>query len=293
MAAEGLLQTLLGGVGSGAIYALLGLSFALIFGRLTICSYMNGDLSILAAYLCFWPFTWWGVDPFISALVLCPIFFIIGYLVQNIFMKPFMSMAVWQGRYQAQVMVTWGLGMVIMAIEYMLWSGTYRTMGVSYRNSVIRMGNISLPYVDLWAVLCTVAILIIVSLILKKTTLGISLRACSNDRTSAMLTGINYERICAITFGISGILAVLAGLFYALTGQITPAAGMELTFKGWMAVIIGGMGSLGGAIFAGIIMGLVEALTSYFWIPALKEVVLFIGLLILLIAKPSGLMSKH
>ena len=68
---------------------------------------------------------------------------------------------------------------------------------------------------------------------------------------------------------------------------------MELTFKGWMAVIIGGMGSLGGAIFAGIIMGLVEALTSYFWIPALKEVVLFIGLLILLIAKPSGLMSKR
>lgn len=289
----GLIQTLLGGIGSGAIYGLMGLSFALIFGKLKICSYMNGDLSILAAYACFWAFTYWNIDPFIIAVIICPLFFVIGYFVQAVFMKPFMSMEIWQGRYQSQVMVTWGLGMCIMAAEYMLWSATYRTIGVPYRNSVIRMSDIAVPYVDVWAFLAMLAILGAVNLILKKTTLGISLRACSNDRVSAMLSGINYQRVCAITFGISGVIAVIAGLFYTLTSQVTPSVGMDLTFKGWMAVIIGGMGSLGGAIVAGIIMGLVEALTSYFWMPALKEVVLFAGLLILLIVKPSGLFSKE
>lgn len=289
----GLIQTLLGGIGSGAIYGLMGLSFALIFGKLKICSYMNGDLSILAAYGCFWAFSYFNIDPFITALVICPLFFVAGYFVQAVFMKPFMAMEIWQGRYQSQVMVTWGLGMCIMAVEYMLWSATYRSIGVSYRNSVVRVSGISAPYVDIWSVVAMLVILAAVHLLLKKTTLGISLRACSNDRVSAMLSGINYQRVCAITFGLSGIIAVIAGLFYTLTSQITPSVGMDLTFKGWMAVIIGGMGSLGGSIVAGILMGLVEALTSYFWIPALKEVVLFVGLLILLIVKPSGLFSKE
>ena len=287
------IQTLLGGIGSGAIYGLMGLSFALIFGKLKICSYMNGDLAILAAYACFWVFTAWNVDPFIVAVVICPLFFVIGYFVQAFFMKPFMSMELWQGRYQSQVMVTWGIGMCIMAAEYMLWSATYRTIGVSYRTSVIRVDQISIPYVDLWAIVAIVVILVAVNLILKKTTLGISLRACSNDRVSAMLSGINYQRVCAITFGISAIIAVVAGLFYTLTSQVTPSVGTDLTFKGWMAVIIGGMGSLGGAVAAGIIIGLVEALTSLLWIPALKEVVVFVGLLILLIFKPTGLFSKE
>lgn len=288
----GLTQTLLGGIGSGAIYGLMGLSFALIFGKLKICSYLNGDLSILAAYLCFWSFTLWHVEPFITAVVLCPLFFLIGYFVQTVFLKKFMAMEIWQGRYQSQIMVTWGIGICIMALEYMLWTATYRTMGVSYRNSVVRMGDIAVPYVDIWAFVVMLVVLVGVNLLLKKTTLGISLRACSNDRVSAMLSGINYQRVCAVTFGISAVIAVIAGLFYTLTSQVTPAVGVDLTFKGWMAVIIGGMGSLGGSIVAGIIMGLVEALTSYFWLPALKEVVLFVGLLILLIVKPSGLFSK-
>ncbi len=290
---EGLLQTFLGGLGTGSVYALIGLSFALVFGRLTICSYMHGDLAILAAYSGFWAFNLLGIDPFLSLLVLLPIFFVLGYLVQTIFMKPFMAMEIWQGRYQAQVMVTWGIGMCIMAMEFILWSGTYRTMAVPYRNSILDLGFVRFPVVHLLSIVAVIVIYIILQLILKKTSLGISVRACSDDRVSAMLTGINYQKICAVVFGISGAIAVIAGIFYALTNQITPSIGITLTFKGWVAVIIGGMGSMGGAIAAGLLIGVVESLTSYFWIPALKEVVLFIGLLILLVAKPSGLFSKN
>jgi branched-chain amino acid transport system permease protein len=288
---DGLTQTVLGGVGTGAIYALVGLSFALVFGRLKICSYLHGDLAVLAAYFAFWTFSRLGIDPFISLILLIPFFFMIGYVVQKLFMRPFMSMEIWQGRYQAQVMVTWGIGMFLMALEFILWSGTYRIMGVAYRNNVLEIGTFRVPVVHILAVAAVLVIFLLLNLLLKKTSLGIALRACSDDRVTAMLTGINYQSVCALTFGISASIAVIAGVFFALTNQISPALGLTLTFKGWIAVIIGGMGSLGGVIFAGIIIGLVEALTSFLWIPALKEAVLFLLLLTLLIAKPSGLFS--
>ncbi len=293
MELTGLIQTIFGGIGVGSIYALLGLAFALVFGRLKICSYMHGDLAILAAYMGFFLFNTLGVDPFLSLIVLLPIFFFLGYYIQTIFMKPFMSMEVWQGRYQAQIMVTWGIGMCIMAAEFMIWSGTYRIISVPYRNTTLAFANITIPIVHILSVASLVVIYTVLNYVLKKTDLGISFRACSVDRVTAMLTGINYQRICAIAFGISSSIAVVAGTFYALTNQITPAIGLELTFKGWVAVIIGGMGSLGGVILAGLLVGLVESLTSYFWIPALKEAVLFVGLLILLITRPGGLFKSR
>ena len=289
---QGLLQTILGGAGTGAIYALTGMSFALVFGKLKICSYLQGDLAILAAYAAFWTFTLLGLDPFIALAALVPVFFLIGFLVQKIFMRPFMAMEVWQGRYQAQVMVTWGIGIIIMALEFIFFSGTYRIMGVSYRNSVIPLGGLKIPVVHLLAVTALIVIFAGLRLLMKKTSLGVSLRACADDRNTAMLTGVNYQRVCSITFGLSAAIAAAAGVFCALSGQISPAQGLALTFKGWVAVIIGGMGSLGGVILAGLLIGLAEALTSFFWIPALKEAVIFALLLVLLIIKPSGLFSK-
>lgn len=292
MTITGLIQSIFGGLGIGSIYALLGLSFALIFGRLFICSVVHGDLAILAAYGCYWLFTLYGVNPIITALALIPIFFGLGYLMQSTILKPFMKLDVWKGRYQGQVMVTQGMGMIIMAIGYMLWKGTFRTVATSYRNSAIDAGTIKFSIVHLMSLASLGLLVIILNLILKKTKLGISIRACSDDRTTAMLTGINYDKICNISFGISSAIAVVAGLYYALSFPITPSLGMELTLKGWVAVIVGGMSSVGGIVVAGFLVGLVESLTSYFWIPAYKEAVLFTGLLIFLVIKPEGLIKR-
>ncbi len=293
MTFTGLLQSFLGGIGVGSIYALLGLSFALIFGRLNICSVLHGDLAILAAYGIYWLFTLWNINPIITALLLIPIFFMLGYLMQSTILKPFMSMEIWKGRYQGQVMVTQGTGMIIMALEFMFFTGTFRTLATDYRNKAIPLGTVKLSVVHLMALISLAILVILLNLILKKTKLGISLRACSDDRTTAMLTGINYDRVCNIAFGLSSSIAVIAGLFYALSYPITPSLGMELTLKGWVAVIVGGMGSIGGIVIAGFIVGLIESLISYFWIPAYKEAVLFIVLIIFLVTKPEGLMTRQ
>lgn len=293
MTFTGLLQSFLGGIGVGSIYALLGLSFALIFGRLNICSVLHGDLAILAAYGIYWLFTLWNINPIITALLLISIFFMLGYLMQSTILKPFMSMEIWKGRYQGQVMVTQGTGMIIMALEFMFFTGTFRTLATDYRNKAIPLGTVKLSVVHLMALISLAILVILLNLILKKTKLGISLRACSDDRTTAMLTGINYDRVCNIAFGLSSSIAVIAGLFYALSYPITPSLGMELTLKGWVAVIVGGMGSIGGIVIAGFIVGLIESLISYFWIPAYKEAVLFIVLIIFLVTKPEGLMTRQ
>jgi len=292
MGIEGLVQTIIGGLGEGSIYALLGLSFVLIFGKLRICSVLHGDLSVLGAYTAFWSFTLWKVDPFISMIYALPLFFGGGYLVQRILLKPFMAMETWKGRYQGQIMVTWGTALVILAFEYIFWTGTYRTLATEYRNLAFPLGGIAFTFVHLISIGSVFGIFFFITILLKKTGLGISLRACSDDRTSAMLAGINYHGICSVTFGVSAAIAVIAGIFYALTHQITPSLGISLTFKGWVAVIMGGMGSLGGVIAAGLLLGVIESLTAYLWIPALKEATLFGVLILILIAKPEGLFQQ-
>jgi len=289
MAIEGLIQTIIGGIGEGCIYSLLGLSFVLIFGKLRICSVLHGDLAVLGAYGAFWIFTLWKVDPFISLIVLVPLFFILGYLIQNFPLKPFMAMETWKGRYQGQIMVSWGIALVVMALEYIFWSGTYRTMSTGYRNLAFQIRGMTITFVQIVSIGSILLIYFVLTFLLKRTGLGISLRACSDNRTGAMLAGINYHWICALTFGISAGIAVVAGTFYALTHQITPSLGLGLTFKGWVAVIFGGMGSLGGVIAAGLLLGVIESLTAYLWIPALSEMTLFAALILVLILKPEGL----
>lgn len=288
----GVIQTIAGGLGMGAIYALLGLSFVLIFGQLRICSVLNGDLAVLGAYLAFWSYTLWKIDPFLSLIGISPLFFAGGYLTQRFLMKPFMAIETWKGRYQGQVMVTLGASFAIMGCEYIFWTGTYRMLATSYRNFSFSLGGITLFFIHLISIISVFGVFFLINCLFRKTGLGMSIRACSDNRVGAVLAGINYHRICSLTFGISAVISVIAGIFYALTHQITPSLGMILTFKGWIAVIIGGMGSLKGVIVAGFLMGIIESLTSYLWIPALKEVTLFGALIIFLIIKPEGLFQK-
>jgi len=189
-------------------------------------------------------------------------------------------------------MVTWGIGLVIMALEYIFWTGTYRTTATDYRNLAFSLGGITLPFVHLLSIASLFGLYLLITYLLKRTGLGISLRACSDNRTAAMLAGINYHRICSLAFGISAAISVVAGVFFGLTHQITPSLGLALTFKGWVAVIMGGMGSLGGTIAAGLLLGVIESLTVYLWIPALKEAALYGALILVLIAKPEGLFQE-
>lgn len=285
----GVLQSIIGGIGEGSTYALLGLSFVLIFGQLRICSVLHGDIAILGAYFAFWSFTLWGIDPFLSFAYSLPALFVIGYLAQKYLLKSFMAMETWKGRFQGQIIVTWGLALIIMALEYIFWSGTYRSLTTGYRFLAFSVGGLCFPITRILAIVACLVILFVVSLALRKTGLGNSIRACSFDRKTAMLMGIDYRKTCSIAFGISAVIAVIAGVFFALDHRLSPALGMGLTFKGWAAVIVGGMGSIAGAVMAGFILGVTEALTAYFWFPALKEVGLFGVLIAILIFRPGGL----
>lgn len=287
------LQTLLGGIGTGTVYALLGLSCSLILGKLQICSVVHGDLAILAGYICYQVFSAWGIDPFITLVILIPIFFGLGYFIQKVFMKPFMKLETWKGRYEGQVMVSWGIGMCIMAMEYILFSGKDKTLNVSYRNATVSLGDFSIPVVHIIAFVLTIGLLIAIELLLKKTSLGIKIQACSADATTARLTGIPVNKMCAVAFGISSSLAAVAGLIFSLSNALSPSDGFDLTFLGWVAVILGTMGNLKGAVIAGFLMGIIHALTIYFWIPNMAEAAIYIVLIIILIFRPNGLFGRE
>ncbi len=109
-----------------------------------------------------------GIDPFITLIVLIPLFFLIGYWIQNIFMKPFMKLETWKGRYEGQVMVSWGIGMCTMAVEYFLFSGTYKTLNVPYRNATVNIGSIAISVVHIIAFILTIVLIAAVELIQKR-----------------------------------------------------------------------------------------------------------------------------
>lgn len=289
----GIIQTIIGGISTGTIYAMLGLSFTLVFGRLKICSVVHGDIALLGAYISFTLFTQFGMDPFVSLIITIPIFFFMGYAIQDIFLKPFMKLDTWKGRYQGQVMTTWGIGLCIMAIEYFIYSGTYRTLNVSYRNTSVQIGNFYVPVTSIVLLVMTIIIVAGLELFLNKSSLGIQIRACSVDRTSALLCGINFKKVCAVTFGISTSLAAVAGTFYALRNQLGPSEGFNITFLGWVAVVIGGMGSLKGALIAGLLMGVIESLEAYLGVPALEQAILYIVLILFLLFKPNGIFARE
>lgn len=290
---SGIIQTIVGGLGTGTVYALLGISFTLIFGRLKICSVMHGDLAIFAAYIGYFSFSTLGIDPCVSLLVIIPVFFFLGYWIQEVFLAKFMELETWKGKYQGQIMVTFGLAMIIMATEYFLFTGTNKTVSVSYRTATILVGDIYVHVVTIISFLATIALVIFLELLLRKTNLGIQIRACSVDRVSSQLAGVNYSKVCAITFGISAAVSGVAGVFYSLRNPLGPSGGMEITFLGWVAVIIGGMGDLKGALLAGLLMGIVQNLVSYLWLPAYQEGALYLVLLIFLVVRPNGIFQKY
>lgn len=293
MNAAGILQTIIGGLGSGTVYALLGISFTLIFGRLKICSVMHGDVALLGAYIGYAVFSGLGIDPIVSLIVIIPLFFGFGFLVQHFMLNRFMNLETWKGKYQGQIMVTFGLAMVIMALEYFIFTGTYKTVDVSYRNTTVQIGEVFIPVVSIISLIITILIVVFLELLLGKTNLGIKIRACSADRISSQLAGINYTRVCDVAYGISFAVAGVAGVFYSLRNPLGPSEGLDLTFLGWVAVIIGGMGDLKGSLIAGLLMGIIENMTTYLWLPAYSQVVLYLVLLVFLIFRPNGMFQKY
>jgi branched-chain amino acid transport system permease protein len=282
-----LLQSILSGVLVGGIYALIGIGLTIIFGVMRIINFAQGDLLMLGMYATWLVFTFLQVDPFVSILLTAPLLFLWGAFLQKVFINRVLNALP-----QNQILLTIGLGLVMSNTMMLIFTSDYRILTTTYSSSSYSIGGLSISQSLLYAFLITAAITAALYWFLIKTDTGQAIRATAQDRDAAQLMGINVRRTSVLAFGIGAALAGTAGALISPTYYIFPQVGSIFTLKAFVIVVLGGMGSVVGAVLGGVIIGVTESLSAVYVASGLKELVVFVLFLLLLLFKPAGLLGK-
>ena len=286
-----LLQLVISGVLLGGIYALAAFGLALIFGVSNILNLAHGEFLMLGALGCFLLVDLLGFDPFVSLVVLIPVFFLVGVLFERGLMRTVIAKT---GHEQltASVLVTLGLSLCVEDIARALWGSEEKGIYYALPPIVLSDGDIVISSVRLLALACIVVITLVVHQFLLRTSLGKALRAVTQNRRGALLVGVNMAHVGMLTCGIGTMLAAIAGVFYLLLYSINPFIGLPLTLRYLCIIVLGGLGSLFGALLGGVIVGLTEVFTGYLFNPHWQETVAFLMLVVFLLVRPQGLFGR-
>lgn len=280
------LQVIISGLLIGGIYALISMGLNLILGVVRIINFAHGEFVMVAMYMSFIFYMVWGLDPYVSAIFVTISLFVFGVIIQRIMIQPILDTPA-----TVKIFVTLGLSIALQNLALMIWNADYRSVQTSYQTSVINLGEVAISVPRLIAFLGAVVIAIGLYWFLKSTMLGKAIRAVAMERQAAALVGINVKKIYLIAFGIGSALVGLAGSLLMPIYYVYPTIGTMFVLIAFVVVVLGGMGSIFGAFFGGLLIGLVEGLAGIFISPGLKEAVYFIIFILVLLFRPSGLFS--
>jgi branched-chain amino acid transport system permease protein len=283
-------QTFVNGINVGALYGLAAVGLSLTFGVMKILNVGHGEFLMVGGYLAFWLLRLFNVDPFVALPVVAAALFVLGVISYKLF---FATLAGYHEEVKVKnsLLVGFGLFLVFPQIARLLWTGDERAITPFYSGGSFPVLGVRIGYVPLVGLAVTVILILALHLFLKRTYFGKSVRGTSENWKTAKLMGINVNRTYMLTFGIGTAIAGVAGILVGLTQTISPDVGMEWTLKALIVVVLAGIGSVGGAFFAGLILGVLEAVGAIFMGPYTVALGLFIFLVILMF-RPQGLFGK-
>jgi branched-chain amino acid transport system permease protein len=282
-----LAQILINGVLLGGLYAIMALGLALVWGVLNIVNLAHGAFIMLGAYLSWYLYTWFGIDPFLGLPLTAVIMFCFGYALQ----RGLLNFVV-RGPMFNTLLITFGLVVVLTYLAQLFFSADFRTINPSYAGNSIPFGPIVIPQARLMAFGIAILLTIAMWVFLLKTRLGRAIRATAQNLVAARLYGVDPRHLYAVTFGIGIAIAGVAGGLYGTVSQINPYIGAPLTAKCFAIAIIGGLDNPLGVIVGGIVLGLIESLTILYVGATFGDVASFGVLVLVLILRPSGLLGK-
>jgi branched-chain amino acid transport system permease protein len=281
---ETLLQSVVSGVLTGSLYAMIAVGLTIVFGVMRIINMAHGEMVMLGMFGAYWGYTLWKIDPFVSALLWVPLMFVFGAGVHRLLLRKIIP----SGELNT-LLYTAGLSLLIANLALFFWTGDYRTINLSYALKPARPFGISIS-VPL-AIAFAIAILVTTALyvFLSRTDTGRAIRATAQNPDSAALMGVNVGRIDTITFALGTALAGAAGVLLAPSLYLYPTVGEILVVKCFVIVVLGGLGSVPGAIAGGVLLGLVESLGAVYVSVAYKDTIGFVLFLLVLLFRPAGL----
>jgi branched-chain amino acid transport system permease protein len=279
-----ILQLLVQGILLGGIYGLIAMGLSLIFGVMGIINFAHGQMMVMAMYVSYWMFVLLGLDPYLSLILAAAAIFILGYLIQSSIVNRILDYPE-----AMQVLPLVSVGLILENLALLLWGPDHRSPQTALALKTIWIGNVMIDVSRLIAFALAIVITFLIFTILRKTNIGKCIRAASDNRTGAILVGIDVNRIYNASFALGAATTGAAGVLLLPLMPLSPHMGHDFTLTAFIVVILGGMGNLIGALVGGLILGVAETMATLILPATLKQAVSFSILIIIMLFRPQGL----
>jgi branched-chain amino acid transport system permease protein len=287
MSGSTIISGLVTGTLLGGLFAITALGLTMVFGVMRLVNVVHGELLILAAYVNYTIVKWLGFDPLLTMFLVIPIMFAVGWLIQSSVMNPIMS----KGE-EAPLLSAFGLQIILQNLFLLIWKADTRTLTTDYTSRGINILGIQIPIIYLIQFALALALISAIHLFMSRSYLGKAMRAAALDPRTAEVLGINRRAVYSFTYGLGAAITALGGTLIGMTFSFVPTSGLTWLLKGFVVVVLGGIGSIGGTLGAGFILGAAEGLGGAFVGTGYRDMIGLIIFLIVLIIRPNGLFGR-
>ncbi len=275
------------GIMLGGLYALIALGLSLIFGVMRLINLAHGDLVVLSSYIGYALLTYLGLDPIIGLVVSIPFMFVLGFVIQRYLLSRAFAISS-----ETPLIIAFGISLVLQNLNQILWTPLSRGLNTSYSRMSFFLGERQFPVSYLLDLAAGIVVMLALRAFLTKTYMGRAITAASQDKRAAQLMGINTNRVYGYAFAIAMGSAAVAGVFLGMTFPFTPTSGISFLTIAFGTVVIGGLGSMAGTFFGGIILGVFQTLGGYLLGPASQMLIVYVLVLFILAIRPRGLFGR-
>jgi branched-chain amino acid transport system permease protein len=282
-----ILQSLLSGIFMGSVYALVAIGFTLVFGVTDIVNFAHGHVVMAAMFVTYALFKVAQIDPYLSLVLVLPLFFGLGALLYRLVIGRIVD-----APHSAHMMATLGVLIFLENLANLIFGGDLRGITTGYTTSSYLIGDVSVPLARAGAAAVSLGAVVVLGLFLHRTVLGKALRAAANNREGAALVGIDVGRVYLVSFALGTVAAALAGAVIVPFSLVSPFVGHDFMLKAFVIAVIGGLGSVVGALAGGLVIGLVEAMSSLWISASLGNAFVFAILILVLLWRPWGIFGQ-
>lgn len=282
-----LIAQLINGLQTGSVYALVALGYSMVYGIIKLLNFAHGDIIMVGAYMVYYAIASFALPPVIAIIMAVAVSTLLGVTVEKVAYTPLRSAP------RLSLLIT------AIGVSFLLENGAQLLFGADQKsmdpmiNGSVSIGSVNVSYAAIVTILVSVAIMIVLNIVVNKTKAGKAMRAVSEDMGAAQLMGISLNRTISMTFAIGSALAGVASVLYLCAyPQASPTMGSMLGIKAFVSAVLGGIGSIPGAMIGGFAIGILEALVAAAGFSMWKDAAVFLVLIIVLLFKPTGFLGK-
>ena len=283
------LNYLVSGLSLGSVYAIIALGYTMVYGIAKMLNFAHGDVIMVGAYVCFFAFTRYGLNPLISVILAMLVCTCLGIVIEKLAYMPLRA-----APSLAVLITAIGVSYLLQNLALLFWSSNPKVFNSIIPNESVNIGGLTVSYITILTIVVCIVIMIVLTTFISKTNLGKAMRAVSEDKGAAQLMGIDVNTTISVTFAIGSGLAAVAGvLLCSAYPNLTPTTGSMPGIKAFTAAVFGGIGSIPGAFLGGLMLGVIENLAKAYLSTQISDAIVFGVLIIVLLVKPAGLLGKR